>query len=354
MELENSEFRRMVSILAAFPSFQDIQGRIALVNSVLSGVPRGNKLLARLNLNGPTGDVANSTIVTLMRFGRVTEDREALGLLISYILEETGGFDDDGMFMEDLIEKYNMTRPVVLSTPISDWKGQETPASVAEKVIGENTLRDVRMLALAMRATNAVIRVDLPNGYGSGFVVGDGLLFTNNHVLSDQEMANSSAFSFWYELGLDGLALPMKQVRAKQGGLFHTNPALDYTVVELDRVPDGVVPLEIRPKPLPPQSRVSIIQHPGGHYKKISMQNNFVEFANAEVIQYTTTTMPGSSGSPVFDDEFSVIAIHHSGGRLLEPGTNKRYLRNAGTSMIAVLKDLRKAAPAIFARVRPR
>jgi hypothetical protein len=54
----------------------------------------------------------------------------------------------------------------------------------------------------------------------------------------------------------------------------------------------------------------------------------------------------------VFDDDFQVIAIHHSGGRLLEPGTKQRYLRNAGTSMIAVLNDLKSNAPGIYTRLK--
>jgi len=39
---------------------------------------------------------------------------------------------------------------------------------------------------------------------------------------------------------------------------------------------------------------------------KISMQNNFVAYADRQVLQYTTTTLPGSSGAPVFDDDFQV------------------------------------------------
>ena len=85
------------------------------------------------------------------------------------------------------------------------------------------------------------------------------------------------------------------------------------------------------------------------------MQNNFVAFANARLVQYTTSTEPGSSGSPVFveqdDGRFAVVAIHHAGGMLREPGSPQRYLRNEGISMIAVLDDLKQNAPEIFARL---
>jgi V8-like Glu-specific endopeptidase len=48
-------------------------------------------------------------------------------------------------------------------------------------------------------------------------------------------------------------------------------------------------------------------------------------FANAVVlvgegrVQYLTDTLPGSSGSPVFDADWNVVALHHSGGWLKEP-----------------------------------
>ncbi|TXG84359.1 MAG: serine protease, partial [Thermomicrobiales bacterium] len=126
----------------------------------------------------------------------------------------------------------------------------------------------------------------------------------------------------------------------------------DYAVVQLDDPPDFGSPLNLRAALVRRDDRVSIIQHPGGHFKKISMQNNFVAYADREVVQYTTTTLPGSSGAPVLDNDFHVVAIHREGGVLQEPGSGQRYLRNGGTSMIAVLTDLRANAPAVYARIR--
>ena len=98
-------------------------------------------------------------------------------------------------------------------------------------------------------------------------------------------------------------------------------------------------------------SRLTVIQHPGGEYKKISLQNNFVEYADEHIVQYTTSTEPGSSGSPVLSDEFDVVAIHHSGGNLPEPVTKRRYLRNEGIRMSAILNDLRQNSPEIYRRL---
>ena len=91
-------------------------------------------------------------------------------------------------------------------------------------------------------------------------------------------------------------------------------------------------------------------QH-SGDVKQISMQNNFVVYADERVVQYTTSTLPGSSGSPVFNDRFEVEAIHSKGGMLSEPGTNKHYLRNAGTAMVAILNDLKINQPRIYEQI---
>jgi hypothetical protein len=140
-------------------------------------------------------------------------------------------------------------------------------------------------------------------------------------------------------------------VPARAEGLFHTDKDLDYTVVQLADVPPFGEPLPLEPVLMRCDDRVTIIQHPGGHYKKISLQNNFVAYADRQVVQYTTSTMPGSSGSPVFNDDFRVVAIHHSGGMIVEPATQRRYLRNEGISMVSILRDMELNAPQVFARL---
>ncbi len=173
---------------------------------------------------------------------------------------------------------------------------------------------------------------------------GADLLMTNHHVIRSRQQAEAAEYDFNYQLDRDGKPCPVTTVSARAGGLFHTQPELDYTVVQLAEPPAFGLPLRLRAAVLPRDARVAIIQHPGGHFKKISLQNNFVAYADNRVVQYFTSTEPGSSGSPVFDDDFAVVAIHHSGGMLEEPGSGRRYLRNAGTSMGAVLADLRQAA----------
>ena len=161
----------------------------------------------------------------------------------------------------------------------------------------------------------------------------------------------SGNFSFNYQLDINGKECIIQMIGALPDAAFYTNEELDFTIVTLKDVPDFGKPLIFKSKLMRRDNRVAIIQHPGGHLKKISMQNNFIAYADNQVLQYTTSTEPGSSGSPIFDDDFQVVGIHHSGGMLVEPDSQRKYLRNAGTSAIALLNDLKKNALNIYTRL---
>lgn len=88
---------------------------------------------------------------------------------------------------------------------------------------------------------------------------------------------------------------------------------------------------------------MNIIQHPGGGPKQIGLYHNTVVFAGEGRVQYLTDTLPGSSGAPVFNDTWQVVALHHSGGMLREPGTKRSFYRNEGIAITTVLSDITAA-----------
>jgi V8-like Glu-specific endopeptidase len=90
------------------------------------------------------------------------------------------------------------------------------------------------------------------------------------------------------------------------------------------------------------QDDVFIIQHPGGEHKQIALSDNEIVYVDDTVVQYLTDTLPGSSGSPVFNDSMRLIALHHSGGWLPEPSTGSTHFRNEGIRISAILKDMPK------------
>lgn len=124
---------------------------------------------------------------------------------------------------------------------------------------------------------------------------------------------------------------------------------LDYAIMEVEGAPGstwGWLPLAARD--VRKDQRINIIQHPNGLPKQISLQNNLIQYVGGDVLQYVTSTNPGSSGSPVFNDGWEVVGLHHAGGDLPEPTTNRRYRRNEGILLSRILADL---PPDLRARV---
>ena len=61
-----------------------------------------------------------------------------------------------------------------------------------------------------------------------------------------------------------------------------------------------------------------MIHHPDKEKKTISIRENrlvdtFADDPNAKVYHYKTDSLGGSSGSPVFNDQWQVFALHHEG-----------------------------------------
>ena len=351
-QLDAADRARLIDLLVARPEFRTDDRRDTFIEEMLAGSPRKGHIQGQISLSGPPRQFAGHLLTVLTQFGQDEPGQEVLGLLLNHLLTYVGSTGPDADFLRGLFARYPLKTKPISARDMPDWRGHESPTAVQEKIIGENTLRDVRLLELALDAARAVVRIVTADSLGSGFLVGEGLIMTNHHVIGGREAAQPCAFQFHYQLDKQLHPLPILAARAKPDGLFYTNPDLDVTVVEVLDAPTDVAPLTLARRRVEKDSRVNIIQHPGGHYKKISMQNNFVAFADGRHLQYLTSTEPGSSGSPVFDNDFLVIGIHHSGGMLPEPGSNQSYLRNAGSSMIAVLDDFRDHAPDIYQRLQ--
>lgn len=352
IKLSREDFQSYADLLRDLPQFETETGRWRLVNEVLAGSPRERDVRGLLDLSGPPRPAAVSLLSSFLKFGQPEPGKELLGILSNTLLDAYVFDPEPSQFLQGLFERYPLDKPVAPPAPVTDWRGKENPEDVLEKVIGENTLRDVMLLELALEAARSVVRIRTADSLGSGFLCGPDVIMTNHHVIPDAAMAQRSTFMFFYELDRLRRERMVQIIQAVPDGLFFSDSALDVALIQVETPPEGVAPLGLKRERIQRDTRLNIIQHPGGHYKKISMQNNFVEYADAEVVQYTTSTEPGSSGSPVFNNDFEVVAIHHSGGMLADPQSKRRYLRNAGTTMIAVLKAVQASQPELYRKLR--
>jgi V8-like Glu-specific endopeptidase len=301
-------------------------------------------LLPQLNLDGPALVVVPGVLIFLENYGRVSFEHHALGRFLSVVKDYVGL--EDKNFLEDLISRYNLMVPVVKVPETDRWEQPVTSHDYLEKIIGENTLRPLAYLEMALNAARSVAYIEVHHPQrswwsGTGFLVSRGLLLTNHHVIPELALASQCIFRFNYQEDVWHNPAICKDYCARPGGIFRTNPELDYTLIELDGTPGDVWGcLKVLPRLPEIEQRVNIIQHPGGRPKQIAMQNNFVKYVNPKKLHYVTSTLPGSSGSPVFNDRWEVVGLHHAGGNLPEVEGGPIYYRNEGIAIGAILKDL--------------
>jgi endonuclease G, mitochondrial len=161
-------------------------------------------------------------------------------------------------------------------------------------------------------------------GSGTGVLIAAGFVLTNYHVLSLQagadlnEIARSARFEFGYVSSQVGEAMSTTvrtAVDTEAVVAFSCIEELDYVVIQLS----PYVGLAIEPvllnidTKLSPRSPLHILQHPEGEEMKVSLSNNGVVKINEEkgLVLYVNQTKEGSSGSPCFDDDWRLVALHH-------------------------------------------
>ena len=61
--------------------------------------------------------------------------------------------------------------------------------------------------------------------------------------------------------------------------------------------------------------QVNIIQHPNGNPLSVVLTENYVLVdMTSDRVHYLADTLPGSTGAPVLNRYWEVVALHHSGG----------------------------------------
>jgi V8-like Glu-specific endopeptidase len=187
---------------------------------------------------------------------------------------------------------------------------------------------------------------------GTAFLIAPDRLMTNNHVfVGDEQRAATAAdagatATFNYEQDINGKLAPIKQYATAPDQYFAADLELDVAVVAVTGNPGDEFGTLALPSPdvtVSVGDDVFIIQHPNGGPKQIAMAGNEVAYVDDKIVQYTTDTLKGSSGSPVFDWQWRLVALHHAGGDLVEPASGRTYFRNEGIRLSAIVPALRLA-----------
>jgi endonuclease G len=244
-----------------------------------------------------------------------------------------------------------------------------------ERIINGNELDSINYLAKGTVASRSVCRIQLKDarsnlvGYATGFLIGPGLMMTNNHVFGKPADATNSIADFDYELDVKGMERDPVRFGFEPGRLFYTNDKLDFSIVAValtslaggQSLTDwGWLPLSGEPGKGDPGEYLTIIQHPGGQPKQICVRDNKLLKYVGDFVWYMTDTSAGSSGSPAFNRFWQVLALHHSGiakkdaqgrmltkdGRVWDSSMDEAlidWIANEGVRVSAIVSDLKIA-----------
>jgi len=198
-----------------------------------------------------------------------------------------------------------------------------------ERAIGKNDSVYSNFTDILNAAKRKVGRIVVKDGirnlnFATGFMVSERLMLTNWHVFRNIDAARDSELQFGYELDPSGRPKTPVIFKFAVEEFFHNHQALDYCLVAVQPFDvSGRISLsEFGYHFLDPgvgklagegQEFVNIIHHPDGDYMQFSIrENRFLEIQD-NTIWYAADTAPGSSGSPVFNDQFQIVALHHMG-----------------------------------------
>ena len=245
---------------------------------------------------------------------------------------------------------------------------------IREAITHTNDMVSIAFMEAGLRAGAAVMQLRTPrfeNGQprltagkpvmynGTGWLLTDSLMMTNHHVINARNEDESAALAPDFQLQANGTLTQMDfdadavdGIQAGVVGLEAHEATLDYAVLRVQAVA-GRDPLRRASAAIVKDDPVNIIQHPYGKSKKYAIRNNLVSAVEGNDVRYFTDTDGGSSGSPVLNDRWEVVALHRGAtyvSNVQFQGKKTAYI-NLGTSLPAILTDLKTRNPALSAEI---
>ena len=211
-----------------------------------------------------------------------------------------------------------------------------------------------------------VCRIEFPKGQaqGTGFLIAPNVVITNFHVMEDVINRNAAysdvILRFDYQNLRDNEPSEGTEYYLSEKWLIDQSPylknnknglptidELDYALLRVDGEPGnntigepgspirGWIKLPTKPDNFSPNTPLFILQHPNGKPLKLALDTDGIIDVNENGtrVRYKTNTEPGSSGSPCFNSNWDLVALHHM-------GIKGEY--NAGTPFIAICRRLKK------------
>jgi hypothetical protein len=222
---------------------------------------------------------------------------------------------------------------------------------------------------------------------GTGFLVGPDLLMTNHHVIEPLEKGEADpaevialfdyktledgstvtdgvSFSLDADWRVDSSPPSSVDTEVDPGTELPSAQELDYGLVRLEKAV-GKLPVGREDDDAGPDEPargwvsslgdgfaenglVFILQHPEGDPVRLAIDTAMSENANGTRVRYRTNTEKGSSGSPCFDINLNLAALHHSGDPNFTLGHAAAYNEGVPLGPVLTLLEQRGLREEVF------
>lgn len=257
-----------------------------------------NLILVAARYNGLQGDMMSG----LMTQEGARVERALINRAVIYWIDQT--------------YKDSQRKPLFSNTFANRISAEAPKEGGFEKLIGASNLAKFKWFRMGMEAGASVCMIELGSARGTGFLLPNGYMLTNNHVLKSADEASNAVAVFNFEENVSGGAIQLYKYKTDPS-TYLGSAALDYALVKLadssfggpqKPLSDwGNLTLSTAKPAL--EDYVTIIQHPLGQDKQLAFDR--VSAVQPNYLLYKTDTLKGSSGSPVFNMDWKVVALHH-------------------------------------------
>jgi len=187
---------------------------------------------------------------------------------------------------------------------------------------------DVGTLQGAMLNVNSVCLIKI-NGkdMGTGFLIADDLVLTNHHVMSSEfrnteeqilKNARNTTLHFGHISPVRGEPIQEQVFKLDSTQLIVAKDIdLDFALLRVEpgiKEAKGLTRVEFAAQAAAEQDTLNMLQHPGGQLMQLALSGNGVTYVSGDGMrmEYVTPAAKGSSGSPCFNEQWKVVALHRS------------------------------------------
>jgi V8-like Glu-specific endopeptidase len=159
----------------------------------------------------------------------------------------------------------------------------------------------------------------------TGFLIDRNRLLTNEHCVNTLDICRTTVAIFGYEaLGSGGAVSSGEQFACDD--LLKKSEKLDAALLRVRGEPGAIYgSLPLAQQGVALNQSVIMVQHPAGEPKQVSRKGCFVSSLSALGVSEKTDfghkcdTLGGSSGSPILNEQFAVVGLHHFGFENVAP-----------------------------------